>query len=127
MQRLAVLFAACALVTLGGCGADTHDGLMTEQVNLMTELNETLDTVKDKASAEAAKSKIESIGEKMKSVEARAKAMEDPTPEAQTELLEKHQPQLAAQGMRLMGNRGRIMAIPEAAAIIESAMKDAQP
>lgn len=124
MQRLAIAFAACALLTLGGCGADTHDGLMTELLDQVGEMNNTLDTVKDKESAEAAKPKVESIAKEIEAIKKRMDTLEEPPADVQAELKAKYEAQIQTKLLRMVANVYRVRANPETAAVLEPALKN---
>jgi vancomycin resistance protein YoaR len=66
--------SACALLTvavLAGCGGDSHESLAADSVATMKELIATLETVKDAASAKAAKPKLTAVVQKMQKIQER--------------------------------------------------------
>lgn len=72
-----------------GCG-DTRDKVAADGVAVMKELVTTLESVKDGASAKAAKSKLASLGEKMKAIQKRQEKLPAITKEEQDALGAKH-------------------------------------
>jgi len=120
----AVLLVAVLPFALTGCG-DSHEKAAGDMVSLMNRLADTLDTVKDKASAEAAKDKLKAIGTEMKEMKARMDKLGKPSEAKEKELKEKYEKELTAATTRIMGASMKIAAAgPEAAEILKDVMND---
>lgn len=78
MKNLVAL-ASLLLVLVPGCGGDTHQSLVDESMPLMREMAATVTTIKDEATAKAAKPKLEVIASKMKDLKARRDKLPAPT------------------------------------------------
>jgi len=65
MKAMLALTVVAALLLCCGCGGDSHESLAAEAVSTNKDLLATLETVKDEASAKAAKPKLKSLVEKM--------------------------------------------------------------
>ena len=110
------------VLVLPGCG-DTHDKAMTDMVSGMNRLAESLGSVKDKATAEAAKGKLKEIREELKAVKARMKELGDPKEEAAAKLKEKYGKDLEAAMQKMQtALAGLITAGPEAQAVLRDVM-----
>ena len=108
MKGLISLLAILMLGVCPGCGGDSHASLAGESLTMMKDLIATLETVKDEASAKAAKPKLVSLTQKMQSInerqaklpalsEADVKAMESKYGKEMEEL----QPKMVAAMMRI--------------------------
>lgn len=87
MKRyLLTLAVICSLLLCSGCG-DTYESLAEESVSVMKQLLATLESVKDGASARAAKPKLQALDEEMKDIEKRMSALGTPS-EADIEALD---------------------------------------
>ena len=108
MKRLSSLLAISILVVCPGCGGDSHESLAADSVKAMKELVATLDTIKDEASAKAAKSKLVSLSQQMTKINERQAKLPAPT-EADVKAMESKygkemeelQPKMVAAMMRI--------------------------
>jgi hypothetical protein len=64
---------------LCGCGGDTHESLAASSVTTLKELVATFETVKDQATAKAAKPKLKTLMEQMNKINERQAKLEAPT------------------------------------------------
>lgn len=90
MTRLALISVVTLLLAGNGCGGDTHESLAAESMPVMRDMVATLETVKDEASAKAAKPKLEAIAKKMKAIDERRRKLPAPTEADIKAMLEKH-------------------------------------
>jgi len=108
MKRLASLLAISILVVCPGCGGDSHESLAADSVKTMKELVATLDSIKDEASAKAAKPKLVSLSQQMNKINERQAKLPTPT-EADVKAMESKygkemaelQPKMVAAMMRI--------------------------
>ena len=75
----AIVIAALAMLSITGCGGDTHESLTNEGMSTMKEFVATLDTVKDESSAKAAKPKLKKLMEQLKEINAKQVKLPAPT------------------------------------------------
>jgi hypothetical protein len=113
-------------MALAGC-SDSHDKVTADTLDIMADMNDVLDGVTDKASAEAAKPKLEAIGERMKDVKARADKLGEPSAEQQEQLKAKYEERMGKEMMRMFGNAMRVGTNPEIAVVLEDAMQGIEP
>ena len=71
MKRLVSLLAILTLGVCPGCGGDSHESLAADSMTTMKELVATLESIKDEASAKAAKSKLVSLTQQMNKINER--------------------------------------------------------
>ncbi len=88
LPALLLLFFALPTAEAQGTSASTRDYLNIgqETVALLNELTDTLETVKDKESADAAVSRVQEISAKMQTLRTRAEALPAPDNEDEAEL-----------------------------------------
>lgn len=126
MRPLTAILACVCAMALAGC-SDSHDKVTADTLDIITDMNDVLDDVTDKASAEAAKPKLEAIGERMKDVKARADKLGEPSPEQQEQLKTKYEERMGKEMMRMFGNAMRVGTDPEIAPVLEEAMQGIDP
>jgi len=113
MKRVLILVAAVALpCSLSGCGGDTRSSLMKQLVATVNEVADTLATIKDQASAEAAKPKLKALGERYRDIDKRGKALKEPTPEEKTALEKEYAEPLKSAYGRLLSEMLRVAFVP---------------
>ncbi len=118
----ALLLAAVLPFALTGCG-DSHDKAMKDMVSVMNRMADTLATVKDKATAEAAKEKLKGITEEMKAIKTRMDKLGNPTGDAEKALKDKYEKEMSEATSKMMGAAMKIAtAGPEAAEVLKDAM-----
>jgi len=124
LARLAALFTAVTLpLALTSCGGDTHEKLADDTISIMNKMGDAIAGVKDKASAEAAKTKIEGLVKEMKALKERGDKIGEATGDQKTKLEEKIQKAAQDVQTKMMGAMTQLQSAgPEAAAIIQSAM-----
>ena len=103
---LATVLITCAL--LAGCGGDSHEAVMDDMIAQMNKVTAVLKTVKDEASAEAAKPKLEAIGKDMKKLKERADKLGDPAKEKEEALKTKYEEKMKEAMTGLMQEMMRI-------------------
>src|SRR5262245_39463770 len=85
MKRLLTAIVGCFfLVTLSGC-KDSHESLIKEMIAAFNDAADILATIKDKASADAAKPKLKKLGDKIRDIEARMDKLGKPKSKDQKE------------------------------------------
>ena len=115
---LAMMIVSLFLVT--GCDrAPTHDSVMEDSVTAMEDVGKILATVKDEASANAAKPKLKELGEKMKTLKAEADKMAKPTTEQEAELKKKYEDRMTKAMGTLMTEGFRIAGDPKLQGILK--------
>ena len=118
--------AALALTmpfALVSCG-DSPEKVTEDMIGIMNKLGDTLGTITDKASAEAAKDKLKSLGDEMKAIKARMDKIGKPTGDAEKKLEEKYKTQMEAAMKKMMGATMKIAAAgPEAQAVLKDVMQ----
>lgn len=120
MKRLLALSTMLMLMAGPGCGGDTHESLAAEVVPVMREMADTISTIKDEATAKAAKPKLERIAAKMKDLNTRREKLPAPT-EAQTKaMIEKYGKEMEAAQRKMMGSLMAISGDPK----IQEVLKD---
>lgn len=113
MKCLLVLMSAVVLCgVLSGC-SDKYESAMEDQIGYMKEMNSILASVKDDASAEAARPRIEAVVEKMNALAERMQKIGKPSKEREAELKKKYEAQLKEVTGELMGNMMKLMSHPE--------------
>ena len=93
----------------------------------MEEMTTILATVKDKASAEAAKPKIEALGKRMEASKKRMDEVDKPDEAKEKALKEKYEERMKGIMEKMMKENRRVMMNPEFRKILSDAMKGAQP
>ena len=88
MRKLFIAPLVLALGSLVGC-ADSHESLAEETFDLFEEIAETLESVKDEASAKAAAKKIKGLSADLKEVSERVKKLDKLSGEEEEKLKEK--------------------------------------
>ncbi len=109
MRRILMAAVVSVLsVSCGGGGISSYEDAMEAQAEIMEEMVDVLEGVKDQASAEKAASEIEALGTRMADVVAQVKKLPPPTREQMQEIAEKYgadgrefQSKAAAQMMKL--------------------------
>ena len=108
--------------------ADSREKIVEEQLVLMTSMVGLLEGVTDKESAEKAKPEFATLNEKGEALKARADKLGEPSTEEEESLKAKYGPQMEAVAGKLMAQMMRLMAKPEAMAILQESMsKDSAP
>lgn len=90
MKHTVALCVIIMFLCIPGCGGDTQESLADESMPIMRDMVATLETVKDEASAKAAKPKLEAIAKKMKSLEERRAKLPMPTEADMKAIFDKH-------------------------------------
>ncbi len=110
--KLGVAYGLLALLLVAGCKQPTLDELADEHIALLNELADTLATVKDKTSAEAARPKLREIRRKIKLLKARASKIEHDSKQTDA-VRERCAERLRQANERIRWESARIQAIPE--------------
>lgn len=74
----ALVLTAMILCVLTGCG-DSHERATRDMISLMNRIADTIGSVKDKPTAEAAKDKLKALSEEMKFMKARIEKLGKPS------------------------------------------------
>ena len=120
MKRLLPVLSTLMLGVLPGCFSDSHESLAAESMTTMKELTTTLETVKDQASAKAAKPKLTSLAEKMKKLNERQAKLPAPSEAEQKAMVSKHGKEMEDLQQKMMAVMMRIQFDPA----IQSELKD---
>jgi hypothetical protein len=118
MKRLTAIMVCLVLGTLSGCG-DTHDSLIKEAISTINEMADTCATVKDKASADAARSKIKKLGDKLKDINARGEKLGKITEDQKKKLDEKYKKDLEAALKRVGTEAQRITTVDGGGEVVQ--------
>jgi hypothetical protein len=102
------------LLLVAGCGDDlsSADGVAKAQIDVLNEMTAVFKTVKDKGSAEAAKSKLEALGKRAEEIE-KAMSKVEPDEKVTMKYAAETDKALQAFGAEMM----RIMADPQVAQV----------
>ena len=89
----------CALLVaafcLAGCDSKpTHESVTQEGIDKTEEMVEVLKSIKDEASAKAARPKMEQIKKDMEELKKKANALGEPPADVKAKLQEKHKPEM---------------------------------
>lgn len=112
MKHVLALTAVLMLFVVAGCG-DSRESLAEESMSTMKDMVDTLETVKDEASAKAAKPKLQSIADKMKDIEKRQREIGMPNEKEMKELGAKYGKEMEEIQKKLMGQMMRIAFDPK--------------
>lgn len=89
MKHLAFLLPTLMLLGGAGCSGDSRESLAADSMSTMKEMVATLETVKDQASAKAAKPKLTSLAQEMNSLQQRQAKLPAPSEEETKALMTK--------------------------------------
>ena len=112
MKNLITLAVMAMLLVCSGCG-DSREAVAEDGMANMKELVATLDTVKDEASAKAAKPKLEKLVKQMNEIKERQTKLGDPTEAEMKSLMEKHGDEMEALQKKMVTVMMRIQFDPE--------------
>ena len=101
---------------------DSRDKVIKDQLALMTAMTGLLEGVTDKESAEKAKPEFTKLNGKGQALKARADKLGEPSPEEEDALKAKYGPQMEEVGKKMMTQMMRLMAKPEAMAVLKDSM-----
>lgn len=119
MRQLAVTFAVLSIAFFNGCDrAPTHDSVMEDSVTVMEDLAKVMATVKDEASAAAAKPKLKELSDKMKTLKAESDKMAKPSKEKEDELKKKYEDRMTKAMTSLFGESMRIGMDPKLKSVL---------
>lgn len=118
MKRLVALSVMMALMVGPGCGGDTHESLAAESMPLMKEMVDTLQTVKDEASAKTAKPKLQSIVTKMKSINERQAKLPAMTEAQMKSMIDKYGKEMEEMQKKMVGAMMAIQFDPKIQAVL---------
>ena len=98
----------------GGCGGgDSHESLAVEGQGVLKQMVAVLDTVKDEASAKAAKPELKSLSEKLNDINARQAKLPAPTEAEIKAVDEKHGKEMEEIGHKFQAHAMRITFDPK--------------
>jgi hypothetical protein len=118
-SRITLTLTALCLALATGCDrAPTPDSVMEDSVTVMEDLSKTLATVKDEASANAAKPKIKELSDKMKTLKEQADKMPKPAKEKEEELKKKYEDRMTKAMMSMVSEGMRISMDPKLKAAV---------
>jgi hypothetical protein len=120
MNRLMALALMLALMLgVAGCGGDTHESLAGEAVSTMKQLLTALETVKDEASATAAKDTLKSLVQKLNDINQRQAKLPAPT-EADVKAMDsKYGKEMEQLQQKFTGQMMRIQFDPKISSVLD--------
>lgn len=117
----------CVALSLVGCGGgDEYSATASDMIDTLNDLNQVMDGVTDKASAEKAVPQLEKIAARMKTIEARVEELGDPPADVQKALEEQYQEPMEQAMNKMLEHMGRIMFDPEINAVLQPVFNDLQ-
>ena len=119
---LAVALPAVALCVAGCDSKPTHDSVAHESMDKMKEMVEVLKTIKDEASAKAARPKMEKIKKEMDEIKKKADALGEPPADVKKKLQEEHKAEMEKLFGEMMQEMMRIGMDPKLAPHVKDAM-----
>jgi hypothetical protein len=122
-NRLVSLAAGLLLAVTAGCAGDPFDINAADTLATIKEFSDVLSTVKDRATAEAAKSRLEAAVDKMHSLQKRRQALGKATPEQDAAIRQKYGMEFDMQSRRMFDQRRRVAMDKEASEVLQDVMK----
>lgn len=123
---IAVLLAAVAPYALAG-SSEPYEKATVDMISVMNRMSSSLDTVKDKASAEAANVKLKAISEEMKAVQARMIKLGQPDAETEAALKTKFDKELSTATTKFSESLTKAMkAGPDVVEVLKDFMSNLQ-
>ncbi|XAL98515.1 hypothetical protein OT109_13110 [Phycisphaeraceae bacterium D3-23] len=113
-RRQPIALLVLISLSLIGCGADTHESLAEEGIEIMEGITEALSEVEDEASADRAGEKIKALAEDFRDVAARLDALGKPDEETERQVQEAFESRGAAGSEHFQAEIGRIMELDPA-------------
>ena len=111
-MRILPIFVAVMALFITACGADTHESVVDEQLTLMEEMADILESVNDEASAKEAEAKMAALATDAEELEARMKKLDPPTQEEDKALETKHGARMKKVMERIMSLSMKAMQFP---------------
>lgn len=102
---------AVGFVFAGGATQEQYEKLLSEAVKQINATADVLASVKDKASAEAAKAKLKDIGGKLKSIQTEGDKLGKPDPKIEGELKGKYKDKLESAAKRIIAESIRVATV----------------
>ena len=116
VARLGVIGVLTMLLV--GCGGNEHESTAAEMVQTLSELNQILEGVTDKASAEKAVPQLEGIATRIQDLQAQTEGFGDPPAEVQEAIDAKYREPLEQAMGQMLGHYARISADPEISGVL---------
>jgi len=107
-------------------GGGEAEALTKETVKWMNDLTEALEGVKDKASAEKAKTRLEELADKGKDIKERSKKLANLTKEQQEALKKKFEAEVTQATTKMQAAMGKLAGNPEAMKVLDPVFKKLQ-
>lgn len=118
MNRIVTLLVMISLCFVAaGCG-DSHEKVAADSIPVLRDMAATIETIKDEASAKAAKPKLEAIAKKMKSLKERRNKLPAPTEADIKAMLEKYGDEMEAIQRRMLAGMMTIQFDPKIQAVL---------
>lgn len=122
-RRISVSALLTTLVLVGGCGKETHESLMQENIDQMKQMVDTMKKIKDKNSALAQVDTFKSIDSKLKNIKERSDKLPKLSAEQEKALEEKFKSQTDPLMQEMLAEGFRIMSLgPEVQTALQNAM-----
>ncbi|HUG89489.1 MAG TPA: hypothetical protein VML55_01560 [Planctomycetaceae bacterium] len=124
-QFVSVLICGFALA---GCGdphaADSHDQLISDQLDVVTDMNDLLEGVTTPETAEAAKRQFQGLAERGRQINERARKLGEPSEEQLEALIDRHRHRYQKERDRMDANNRRLSREPILLDTIRRSMPD---
>ena len=144
VMRTATATAVVLALVLAGCGGKEeagapapppppkasggeHEDVMKSMVAVFGDYAATLATVKDKATAEAAKPKLQGLALRMQAVQKRMEALGEPPEAEKQRLKEKYETAMAEATQKMMAESMRVAMTPGANDVLREVFQSMQP
>jgi cytochrome c556 len=122
--RLRLLLLTLAAPFLFASCGDSPEKVTEDMISVMNRMGDTLEGIKDKATAEAAKDKLKSLGDEMSAIKARMEKVAKPGGDAEKALKEKYEKDLEAAMKKMGGAMMKVAAAgPEAQEVVKGVME----
>jgi hypothetical protein len=119
MKKILALSVLVALLAIG-CASDDAESLVKQTIAAMDETAQSMATVTDQASAQAAVPRLKALAERRKKIEEKMASVKTPPQAEQAELQKKYAAQLTEVTTRLMQEAMRVSTVPGGKVALEA-------
>jgi hypothetical protein len=123
MRSIGLVVLLTALVPLGlahGQGSDLkHEDILQKLLGTLQEITKTLGTIKDDASAQAARPDLKKQAEDFRETRKQSEKVPPPTPEARERIAKEFQPKFIAAKKELIAEMARVQRVPGGLAALQ--------
>ncbi|MCB9882663.1 MAG: hypothetical protein H6832_12500 [Planctomycetes bacterium] len=124
MKHFALSALSACLLLLSSCSGPSHEALMEQTTDQLTKVADTLESVKDKASWEAAKPKLDAVMTSIESIGKEVKALGEPDAETKKKLDEKMTKSMASFTQRMGAAMQKLMQVEGIGEDVQKFMTD---